>query len=238
MIPHKLTLCLLLFLFDPNTILAQQRKVPLGGRLAIVVDERLAALRATPQLNGRLVRRLSRGRLVAVRSARTSADGITFFLVNVTRRTHGWIQRDAVVSPSRSGDDQRLLTLMQRSDGFDRIVRARIFLDNFPRSTLRPEVLLLLGDTAEVLAAKLSRDAARRLEDDLGDAPEFSYYLNYTALDRYNRQRVAFVFDKNRKRFHYDGAAWRELIRRYPRSSAASEARKRLELVYSQVSTM
>src|SRR6185436_12747227 len=140
MIPHKLTLCLLLFLFDPNTILAQQRKVPLGGRLAIVVDERLAALRATPQLNGRLVRRLSRGRLVAVRSASTSADGITFFLVNVTRRTHGWIQRDAVVSPSRSGDDQRLLTLMQRSDGFDRIVRARIFLDNFPRSTLRPEV--------------------------------------------------------------------------------------------------
>jgi len=238
MIPHKLTLCLLLFLFDPNTILAQQRKLPVGGRLAVVVDERLAALRATPQLNGRLVRRLSRGRLVAVRSASTSADGITFFLVNVTRRTHGWIQRDAVVSPSRSGDDQRLLTLMQRSDGFDRIVRARIFLDNFPRSTLRPEVLLLLGDTVEVLAAKLSRDAARRLEDDLGDAPEFSYYLNYTALDRYNRQRVAFVFDKNRKRFHYDGAAWRELIRRYPRSSAASEARKRLELLYSQVSTM
>ena len=59
MIPHKLTLCLLLFLFDPSTILAQQRKPPAGGRLAIVVDERLAALRATPQLNGRLVRRLS-----------------------------------------------------------------------------------------------------------------------------------------------------------------------------------
>ena len=231
MIPHKLTLCLLLFLFDPNTILAQQRKLPVGGRLAVVVDERLAALRATPQLNGQLVRRLSRGRLVAVRSARTSADGITFFLVNVTRRTHGWIQRDAVVSPSRSGDDQRLLTLMQRSDGFDRIVRARIFLDNFPRSTLRPEVLLLLGDTAEVLAAKLSRDAARRLEDDLGDAPEFSYYLNYTALDRYNRQRVVFVFDHSTKRFHYDGAAWRELIRRHPRSSAASEARKRLDSI-------
>jgi len=238
MIPHKLTLCLLLFLFDPNTILAQQKKPPTGGRLAVVVDERLAALRATPQLNGPLVRRLSRGRLVAVRSARTSAGGITFFLVNVTRRTHGWIQRDAVVSPSRAGDDRRLSTLIQRSDGFDRIVRARIFLDNFPRSPLRPEVLLLLGDMAEVLAAKLSRDAARRLNDDLGDAPEFSYYLNYTALDRYNRQRVSFVFDKTTKRFHYDGAAWRELIRRYPRSPAASEARKRLELLYSQVSTM
>ena len=145
-----------------------------------------------------------------------------------SRRTHGWIQRDAVVSPSRSADDRKLLTLIQRSDGFDRITRARIFLDNFPRSALRPEVLLLLGDTAEDLAAKLSLDATRRLKDDLGDAPEFSYYLNYTGLDRYNRQRIGFVFDKTTKRFHYDGAAWRELIRVYPRSSAALQARKRL----------
>src|SRR6185369_17511851 len=112
MIPHKLTLCLLLFLFDPNTILAKQKKPPTGGRLAVVVDERLAAVRATPQLNGPLVRRLSRGRLVAVRSFKTSGDGITFVLVNVSSRTHGWIQRDAVVSPSRSGDDRRLFTLI------------------------------------------------------------------------------------------------------------------------------
>jgi hypothetical protein len=171
MIPHKLTLCLLLFLFDPNTLLAQQRKPPAGGRLAVVVDERLAALRSTPQLNGRLVQRLSRGRLVAVRSFKTSADGITFVLVNVSRRTHGWIQRDAVVSPSRAGDDRKLLTLVQRSSGFDRIARARIFLDHFTRSPLRPEVLLLLGDTAEALAEKLSLDAIRRLKDDPGDAP-------------------------------------------------------------------
>lgn len=235
MIPHKLTLCLLLFLFDPNTIIAQQRKPPTGGRLAVVVDERLAALRVTPQLNGKLVRRLSRGRLIAIRSSKTTADGITFLLVNVSTRTHGWIQRDAVASSSRPGDDRRLLTLIQSSDGFDRLARARIFLDHFPRSPLRPEVLLLLGDTAESLAAKLSLDAARRLKDDLGDAPEFSYFLNYTGLDRYNRQNVGFVFDKSTKRFHYDGAAWRELIRRHPRSSAASEARERLNMLYSQV---
>ncbi|HET6972489.1 MAG TPA: hypothetical protein VFH96_00620 [Pyrinomonadaceae bacterium] len=233
MIPHKLTLCLLFILFLQITGFAQ-KKPPGGGRLAIVVDERLSPLRATPQLNGKLVRRLSRGRLVAIRSSKTNADGITFLLVNVTRRTHGWIQREAVVSPSRSGDDRRLLTLIQRSEGFDRIARARIFLDNFPRSPLRPEVLLLLGDTAEELAAKLTIDAARRLKDDLGDAPAFSYFLNYTGLDRYNRQRVGFVFDKTTKRFHYDGAAWRELIRVYPRSSAASEARKRLDLLFSQ----
>ena len=234
MLPHKLTLCLLFFVI-PSSILAQQRKPPAGGRLAIVVDERLAALRATPQLNGRLVRRLSRGRLLAIRSVKPSADGISFFLVNVSSRTHGWIQREAVVSPSRSGDDQRLLTLIERSQGFDRIQRARIFLDHFPRSRLRPSVLLLLGDTAEELAAKLSRDAARRLKDDLGDAPEFTYFLNYTGLDRYNRQGITFVFDRSTKRFHYDGSSWRELIRRYPRSLFATEAKIKLDSLYSQL---
>ena len=237
MIPHKLTVCLLLIIFPQIIVVAQKRKAPAGGRLAVVVDERLAALRATPQLNGRLVRRVGRGRLVAVRSTKTGSDGIVFFLVNVTSRTQGWIQREAVASPSRAGDDQRLLRLLKASSGFDRIARARIFLDHFPRSSLRPEVLLLLGDTAEEVAVKLSNDAARRLKEGM-DAPEFSYYLNHTSLDRYNRQRVAFVFDKSTKRFHYDGAAWRDLIRRYPRSYEAAEARKRLEVLYSQLRTM
>jgi hypothetical protein len=74
----------------------------------------------------------------------------------------------------------------------------------------------------------LSIDAARRLKEGLSEAPEFSYYLNHASLDRYNRQRVGFIFDKSTKRFHYDGAAWRELIHRHPRSSEATEARKRL----------
>lgn len=234
MLPHKLAFCLLLFLVIPSTIFAQ-RKPPAGGRLAVVVDERLAALRVTPQLNGRLVRRLSRGRLLAVRSMKTSADGVSFFLVNVSSRTHGWIQREAVVSSSHAGDDQRLLTLIERSQGFDRITRARIFLDHFPRSPLRPSVLLLLGNTAEELAAKLSNDGARRLKEDLGDAPEFSYFLNYTGLDRYNRLGITFVFNHSTKRFHYDGAAWRELIRRYPHSTFATEAKIKLDSLYSQL---
>ena len=228
MIPHKLTLCLLLIVFPQIIVVAQQRKPPAGGRLAVVVDERLAALRATPQFNGRLVRRLGRGRMVAIRSTKMGADGIVFFLVNVTTRTHGWIQREAVASPLRAGDDQMLLRLIRASNGFDRIARARILLDYFPRSPLRAEVLLLLGDTAEEVAVKLSSDATRRLQEGLGDAPEFSYYLNHTGLDRYNRQRVGFVFDKSTKRFHYDGAAWRELIRLHQKTPQAIEAQKRL----------
>lgn len=230
MILRKLTLCLFLICFSQTFAIAQ-RKPPAGGRLAIVVDERLAALRSAPELDGRLVRRLGRGRMVAIRSTKTTADGITYFLVNVTSRTHGWIQREAITAPTRAGDDQRLLRLIERSQGFDRLSRARIFLDHFTRSPLRPNVLLLLGDTAEELAKQLSTDAARRLKDDPGEAPEFSYYLNYTGLDRYNRQRVGFIFDQATRRFHYDGAAWRELIRRYPKTSQAGEAKKRL---YSQ----
>lgn len=234
MIPHKLVFCLCLILFASHIAPAQKRKPPTGGRLAIIVDERLAALRATPHLTGRLVRRLGRGRFVAVRGAKKSADGLTFFLVNVTTRTHGWIQREALVSASRPNDDQKLLDLIRRSEGFDRISRARIFLDHFPRSPLRPEVLLMLGDSAEESAAKLSESASRKMSV-LGDAPEFSYYLNYSGLDRYNRLRVTFVFDQSTKRFHYDGAAWRELIRRHPKTPQAAEARKRLEVLYSQL---
>jgi hypothetical protein len=199
-----------------------------GGRLAIVVDERLSVLRAEPQLTGRIVKRLSRGRLVAIRGSRTASDGVIFYLVNVTNRTHGWIQREAVVSAKHRGDDRRLVELINLSHGFERIIRARLFLDHFPRSPLRPQVLLLLGSTAEEQAAKLSRDAAKRLNGTTGDAPEFTFFLNYSGLDRYNRQRVGFIFNQSTKRFHYDGAAWRELARRHPNSPDAVEARKRL----------
>jgi len=226
--PHRLTLPVSLFLL--TGFLSAEicvAKTPSGGRFAVVVDERLAALRSTPDLQGRLVRRLGRGRFVAIRGSRTAPDGVVFYLVNVTNRTHGWIQREAVVSATRAGDDQRLLDLIKDSAGFDRLVRARIFLDNFVRSPLRPQVLLLLSDAAEQQAVKLSRDAAQRLKEIPRDS-ELSYFLNYTGLDRYNRQRVGFVFDRTTKRFHYDGDALRELLRRYPHSPEAIDARKRL----------
>jgi hypothetical protein len=228
--PHRLTLHVISFcllLFSPYIVSAQKQKTPPGGRIAVVVDELLSALRATPELSGRLIRRIGRGRPVAIRSVKTSYDGIVFYLVNVSSRTHGWIQREAVVSPSRFGDDQRLLSLIKSSAGFDRIVRARIFLDHFRRSALRCEVLLLLSEAAEHAAEKLSGDAARRLNDSTS-APEFSYFLNYTGLDRYNRQGVAFVFDQKTRRLRYNGAAWREIVRRYPRSSEAETAREKL----------
>jgi hypothetical protein len=211
-----------------------KKRAPVGGRVAVVVDERLSALRTTPELSGILLRRIGRGALVAIRGEKRGRDGVGFYRVNITSRTSGWIQRDALVSPARSGDDARLLRLIKGSDDFDRIARARIFLDNFSSSELRPEVLLIYSQAAEDIAGRLSREAARRLDDkeiSAGGAPLFSYFLNYNGLDRYNRQGITFVFDAREKRFHYDGEGWQELVHRYPRSPEAVEARKRLAAI-------
>lgn len=228
--PHRLTLhfaSLSLVFFSVHSVSAQKQKAPPGGRIGVVVDERLSALRATPELNGKLVRRLARGRLVAIRAVKSRPDGIVFYLVNVSSRTHGWIQREAIVSGSQTGDDMRLYKLIRNSSDFDRIVRARVFLDHFPRSPLRAEVLLMLGDAAEQVSARLSHDAAQRVNDNLS-APEVSYFLNYSGLDRYNRQGVMFVFEKKTRRLHYDGSAWREIVRRFPKSPEVEQARERL----------
>ena len=230
---RKLSVVLLgsLFLCFPPAIVAK-RRVPPGGRLAVVVDERLSALRTTPELNGVLLRRVGRGAFVAIRGEKKNRAGVVFYRVNVTGRTSGWMQREALVSPSRAGDDARLLRLIKGSDDFDRIARARIFLDTFSFSELRPEVLMIYAQAAEDVAARLSRDASRRLDENemsAGGAPLFSYYLNFNELDRYNRQGITFLFDAREKRFRYDGEAWQELVRRYPKSPEAAEARKRLE---------
>ena len=208
------------------------------GRIGIVVDERLSVLRASPDLSGKLLRRIGRGRAVRVIGQKRSRDGVLFYSVVVTRRTRGWMQREAVILPWRTGDDERLLRLINASVDFDRVARARIFLDAFPHSPLRPGVLLLNGDAAEQVAVKLSQDASRRLNADemrANDAPIFSYSLNYAGLDRYNRQGVRFAFDREQRKFHYEGASWREIIRRYPRSPEAAQARKRLGASVSEI---
>jgi hypothetical protein len=208
-------------------------RTPVAARpsSAVVVDERLSALRDAPELSAALLQRLGRGRAVTVRGAKTSADGVVFYRVAVTSRTAGWVQREALVTPARAGEDERLLRLVRGSDGFDRIERAALFLELFPRSPLRAAALLILGDAAEAAGPRLSRDAASRLdarEMEAGGAPAHSYFLNYSGLDRYRRQGIVYVFDPVTKQFHYDGAAWREILRRHPQSAEAVEARKRL----------
>ena len=220
-------------LLVPATAVGKRRPPP-GGRIAVVADERLSALRATPALTGKLVRRMGRGSLVAIKSDKRSPEGIIFYKVNVTTRTSGWIQREAVFAPARAGDDARLLRLIKASEAFDQVVRAKIFLDNFTSSELRPEALLIYALAAEDAASHLSRDAQRKLDEQemmAGGAQLFSYFLNFNELDRYNRQGITFVFDQRTRQFRYDGEGWQELVHRYPRSPQAMEARRRLEAV-------
>src|SRR2546423_2570576 len=141
----QLSLTLLALVCFVAPVRANKRRVPPGGQRAVVVDERLAALRAEPSLTAPLVQRLGRGRLVAVVGAPRMHEGVSFYHVAVTRRTRGWLQVESVIAPARAREDGRLLRLIQNSEDFDRIARARIFLDEFPRSPLRPAVLLLFG---------------------------------------------------------------------------------------------
>lgn len=213
---------------------AQQRRVPPGGRIAVVVDARLAALRAVPNPSGTLLRRLGRGRFVSIRGSQRTADGLLFHRVAINRRTSGWMQSEAVAASWHTNDDERLFHLITGPDEFERAARAKIFLDTFPRSALRPTVLLLYSQAAEEAAEQLTRSAQRqftRNEIPENGAPLFSYFLNYNGLDRYNRQGVKFVFDESTKTFHYDGAALRDILRRYPQSKEAPEARVMLEKI-------
>jgi len=169
--------------------------------------------------------------MVTVIESVRSPDGFSFFRVAVTRRTRGWIQREALIWPHRAGEDERLLRLINASHDFDRIARARIFLDAFPRSRVRPQVLLIFGEEAEKTAAKISPEAARRLdvvEMAATGAPINSYFLNYSGLDRYRRQGIVFTFDEATRQFHYEGSAWREILQRYPATPEALAARQRL----------
>jgi hypothetical protein len=185
--PTLAVAALALFAAIASPALAQKKRLPPGGNIAVIADERLAALRVAPTLISRLIRRLSRGRFVSVRATKRNHEGVYFSQVVVTRRTSGWIQSEALIMAGRNGDDERLAHLIGGTDEFERIARARVFLDNFPRSALRPKVLLALGDAAEEAAAQLTREATRRFdrrEVPTDGAPEFSYYLNLGTAGR------------------------------------------------------
>lgn len=198
---------------------------------AVVIDERLSVLRAQPSLFAEPVQRMRTGRVVSITGSK-EADGVMFYRVTALPNNSGWVQSDAIFGSFRRGDDERLAKLIQSSDGFEQIERAQIFLETFPNSTLKPAILLLLGDVMEEVALKLSGEATRRLdrrEMAATGAPLHSFYLNYVSLDRYRKINVNFLFNSNAKLLHYDGASWREIVGKFPKSAEAAEAQKRLD---------
>lgn len=233
-------LCLMIFVIFTSHIEAQRRSISRKSKSsvtqktksnkAIVVDERLAVLRIRPSLYASPIQRMRRGREVLVNESK-QADGVTFYRVGVPPNNTGWVQADAIVGTFRSGDDVRLARLVQASEDFDRIERAAVFLDMYPKSQFRPAILLLFGDLMEEVAIKLSRRATRSLDRSemaASGAPLHSFYLNYSYLDRYRKLGVVFLFNVRTKQYHYDGATWQELVKKYSNSDEAVEARKRL----------
>ncbi|MCU1289211.1 MAG: hypothetical protein JWN60_1440 [Acidobacteria bacterium] len=201
------------------------------GSAGVVIDESLAVLRARPSLFADSIQRMRRGRKVRIIDER-EADGVLFFRVSAPPKNSGWVQSEAVFGKFRRGDDQRLARLVQASSGFDQLEIAAGFLEIYPDSLLRPAILLLFGDLAEETALRLSRDATRRLqrrEMAASGAPLHSFYLNFVSLDRYRKLGIVFLFNSNTKNYHYEGASWREITAKYPKSTEAAEARKRLD---------
>lgn len=214
-----------------------KRKVFVPGRRGIVIDERLSALRVQPDLKASLEQRLRRGRRVGILGAVRKKDGTTFLRIAISRNTRGWILADAVARPGSAADANRVINLMEEaSDDFIRVRLARLFLEEFREPRFAPGVLLILGQTAERVAERLSRDARRRIGDegDNGKLGRAYYFLNFAGLDRYNRINVKFDYDEDSDRLVYDGAAYRELIRRYPRSAEAIMLKERKKLSSSE----
>lgn len=226
------------FLAFVSTTQAQKKRNPSASanqptvpNVAVVIDERLAVLRIQPSLYSDSIQRMRTGKVLAI-SGSKQADGVTFYRVTVPPRNYGWVQMEAVISKNRKGDDERLAKLIQASEGFEQIERAVIYLENFSNSPLRPAILLLLGDLIEESAVKLSRDASRQLvirEMSASGAPLFSFYLNHSSLDRYRKLGINFWFNSSTKLYHYNGVFWDEIVQKYPNSSEAVEAKKRLD---------
>jgi hypothetical protein len=206
-------------------------KNPEVGSTAVVMDETLSVLRMKPSLFADPIQRIRRGRRVQILGS-TESDGVKFFKVSAPPANFGWLQSDAVFGKFRSSDEERLARLVQASDGFDQLELVSAFLGMYPVSQFRAPMLLLYGDLLENAAAKLSRDAGRRLsrrEMAASGAPVHSYYLNFNMLDRYRRLGVTFLFNSSTRTFHYNGASWREIVRKYATSTESAEAQKRLD---------
>ncbi|MBK9163041.1 MAG: hypothetical protein IPM21_03890 [Acidobacteria bacterium] len=232
--PALLLLLLCLFTFTAEAQRRSRARTPQPpevGKTAVVMDETISVLRDKPSLFANAVQRMRRGRIVKILGV-AEADGVRFFRVSAVPPAAGWLQADSVFGKFRPADEERFVSLIQASSGFEQVELATHFLKLYPASSFRPAVLLLYGDLLEDAATRLSRDANNRLdrrEMAASGAPVHSYYLNFVSLDRYRRLGIRFVFNSSTRRFHYDGESWAEVVRKHAASPESAEAQKRLD---------
>src|ERR1700754_3537411 len=78
---------------------------------AVVIDERLSALRQEADLHSPVLKRLRIGRTVYITASKGAQSA--FYRVPVTRRTRGWIHQGAIALPGRAGEDNRVLKIIE-----------------------------------------------------------------------------------------------------------------------------
>ncbi|NOT62502.1 MAG: hypothetical protein HOP19_20035 [Acidobacteria bacterium] len=230
MFSRILLFCLLSLCVVPS-FAQKKRKIFIPGQPAVVFDDRLSALRAEPDAKAALQQRLSRGRSLGVLGATKNKSGSSFLRVAVSRNVRGWILSAAIARLNSVADGEKMLAAIAATkDDLQKIRLARVCADSLRLPAIAPRALLALGQVAENAATKLSRDADRRLGDNVpdGDLSKRDFELSFNGLDRFNRAGVTFDYDEAKDVFVYDGAAYRQLLRRYPRSAEATPARERL----------
>jgi hypothetical protein len=227
-----------------QTFPIKKRKKNIPGQRALIYDERLSALRTEPDVKARLVSRLHREREVGIiGAARSTNGGPLFYPVAVSRNVRGWVIAEALARPQQRQDATRLMNLLEDTkDDFGRVRLARLCADQYRGLELAPRALLILGAAAEQAANKLSRDAQKRVgdPDEILDKRlgEREYMLNYVGLDRYNKLGITFDYDEATNQLVYDGGAYHEILKRYPRSAEAAEAKARLEKLNQGTNTL
>jgi hypothetical protein len=208
-----------------------------AGRLtfsrAFVVDDRLSALRREPGLQSEVIHRLRLGRPVYIITFSKPKAEARFCRVAVTRRTRGWILESALAAPGKTGEDRRIMKLIEGTkDGVDRISLCRLLIERFGQSPLVPRALLLMGEEADRAAQALTQRARKRLADaseENWNAKARDYFLNDVGLDRYSKLHVVFDFNEVTSEYVYDGRAYVEVVRRFPSHEEAGLARQRIE---------
>lgn len=226
---------LLVPITSAGTAAAQSVK-PAPVRVAVVFDERVAALRAQPNVQAFILQRLRRGHKVYLLRSRVDPSG-AYLRIALSKNTRGWISREALALPDRVSDAEKILRLAQATADVERLSLCRLLTTSFRSSPLVPQALALFGAEAETVASKVLKRAQRRLESAGMVNPAIStasYFLNEVALDRYNKLGVHFRFDESSGSYSYDCEAWREITRRFPNSPEAITARERLSASCSE----
>lgn len=200
---------------------------------AFVVDDRLSALRREPGLQSEVIHRLRLGRPVFIITSVKLRAEPRFCRVAVTRRTRGWILESALASAGKTGEDRRIMKLIEGTkDGVDRISLCRLLVERFSQSPLVPRALLLMGEEADRAAQALTQRARKRLADaseENWNAKARDYFLNDVGLDRYSKLHIVFDFNEVTSAYVYDGRAYVEVVRRFPNHEEAGLARQLIE---------